>query len=230
MYDIANPLTRLAMIQENGSRDILVQSLHITNGTEFDDLAKIIGQLARIDAFQESKRPFPYLTLGDSALGKASKEELDRAAAALAPLVLKAKAADSALLLMGHGNEHLDVKAYRQLEATLNRMYDIPIFIGLVEGERVLSRVMADLEKSGSKNVLLAPLMLVAGDHANNDMAGPEEDSWASVLKKAGYNVSAHIEGLGLNEAWADIYVERLKKLEAAHLNRPDSSPAGQQH
>ncbi|UQZ88908.1 sirohydrochlorin cobaltochelatase [Deltaproteobacteria bacterium Smac51] len=218
IYNIGNPLTTLALIQENGSRDILVQSLHVTNGSEFDDLNKIVTQLSKIDAFQESKRPFPYLALGSSALGQASKAELERAAGALAPLAAEAKAAGGALLLMGHGNEHLDVKSYRQFEKAMNDMYEAPVFVGLVEGSPELDDVMEGLKKTGVKNVTLAPLMLVAGDHAKNDMAGDEEDSWASILKNAGYEVKIHLQGLGLNDSWADIYIERLRSLESEHV------------
>ena len=121
---------------------------------------------------------------------------------------------------MGHGNGHVDVKAYRQFEKAMNDMYEAPVVIALVEGEPELPAAMKTLEKTGLKKILLAPLMLVAGDHARNDMAGSEEDSWLSILTKAGYEVKCHVEGLGLNDSWADIYVERLRALEARHLKK----------
>lgn len=220
LYTIANPLTVMALIQEDGSRAILVQSLHITNGSEYGDLKNIVTQLAGIDALQESKKPFPYLSLGGSALGDGSQANLDRAARALSPLVDLAKADNSALVLMGHGNEHLDVRSYRDFAALMNKMYNYPIFLGLVEGSPDYEAVLADLKKAKVKNVLLAPFMLVAGDHAKNDLAGDEEDSWATQLKAAGFGVKTHVKGLGLIDGWADIYIERLKALEADYQKK----------
>lgn len=215
IYKIKNPLAALALIQDRGSRDILVQSLHITDGSEFNDQLKIVTQLAGIGAHQESKKPFPSLVMGHSALGQGSPAELERAAKALKGLVDKAKAQGASLVLMGHGNEHLDVKAYRDFGATMSKIYGQPVYLGLVEGEPGFDEVQAALKKDGVKKVLLAPLMLVAGDHAKNDMAGPEEDSWASMLKKDGLSVSTELTGLGLNDDWAQIYVERLKEAGA---------------
>ena len=215
IYEIKNPLTILALIQEQGSRNILVQSLHITNGSEFDDQKKMVAQLAGIGALQESKKPFPYLVMGDSALGQGTAADFDRAAKALEPLVAKAKAAGASLVLMGHGNEHLEVKAYREFGAAMTKMYGKPIYVALVEGEPAFDEIQAELKKANVKKVFLAPMMMVAGDHAKNDMAGDEEDSWASLLKADGIEVTVHLEGLGLNDAWADIYVERLKAMDA---------------
>lgn len=115
---------------------------------------------------------------------------------------------------MGHGNDHIDVKSYRDFEATMKKMYDYPVFMGLVEGKPEFEDVLKGLKEAKMKTVLLAPFMLVAGDHAKNDLDGDEEDSWRTVLTKEGYTVKSHIQGLGLIDSWADIYVERLKKLD----------------
>jgi sirohydrochlorin cobaltochelatase len=216
IYEIKNPLTTLALIQEQGARDILVQSLHITNGTEYRDQKTVVAQLAAITAFQESKRPFPYLAYGDSALGDGSSAQLERAAEALAPLIKLAGSDGSALVLMGHGNDHYDVQAYRDFGAAMAKKYKYPVFIGQVEGEPGFEAVLAALQEAKISKVLLSPFMLVAGDHARNDMAGSEADSWASQLQAAGFSVKSNLEGLGAINAWADIYVERLQALDAA--------------
>jgi len=214
-YVIQNPITTLAMIQEEGFRPILVQPLHVTNGSEFDHVKSIVTQLAGITALQEHKIPFPYLAIGDSALGKGEDANLQRAAKALEPWVNEAKADKAALVLMGHGNEHMDVKSYRDFAEAMNKMYSYPIYLGLVEGKPEFDEVMAGLKKGKEKNVLVVPFMLVAGDHAKNDMAGDEDDSWINMLKAEGYQAKAKVEGMGLNNSWADIYVERLRSLEA---------------
>ncbi len=215
LYAITNPLTTMALIQEEGSRPIVVQSLHVTNGSEYGDLESIVTQLGGIRALQESKRPFPYLALGYSALGDGGAVNLGRAAEALKSLVDLAKADGSALVLMGHGNEHLDVKSYRDFATAMRVMYDYPVFLGLVEGDPGYETVLGELKKAKVKSVMLTPFMLVAGDHAKNDLAGEEEDSWVSQLKKEGFTVKTHLKGLGTIDAWADLYVERLKDLDA---------------
>jgi len=217
LYEIANPLTVLAQIQENGPRPVLVQSLHVTNGSEYGFLKNIIGQLSGIKALQESKNPFPYLALGESALGDGGQADLEKAAKALKPLVDMAKADGSALVLMGHGNEHLDVKSYRDFAACMNKVHGHPIFLGLVEGDPDFDVVLKDLKAAKVKSVFMAPFMLVAGDHAKNDMAGDEEDSWANQLKAEGFTVKTYVKGLGMIDSWADIYVDRLKALDAEY-------------
>jgi len=225
IYQIANPLTTLANIQESGSRPILVQSLHITQGEEFGDLKNIVGRLAGIKTMKPALNPFPWLALGEPALGDGGPEYLAAAARALATLAEEAGKKNAALVLMGHGNENLEVASYKKLEQALQKMYGPEVALGLVEGRPGFEEALKEVEETGRKTVLLAPLMLVAGDHAKNDMAGHEEDSWASRFKARGYTVLTHLEGLGSNNAWADIYTEHLKAVEKNML-RPRRNKA----
>ncbi|MGL4209037.1 MAG: sirohydrochlorin cobaltochelatase [Candidatus Adiutrix sp.] len=225
LYTIKHPLTVLALIQESGPRPILVQSLHITNGSEFGDLKNIINQLAAIEPvikdahlLKTPKKPFPYLALGDSALGAGHGPQLERAALALKPLVELAKQKQAALVLMGHGNDHVFIKSYNDLAETMHKLHDYPVFMGLVEGSPDLPELIEKLNASEIKKVMLAPFMLVAGDHAKNDMASDDDDSWATVLQNLGFEVTTHVKGLGLIDAWANIYVENLQALEAEYL------------
>jgi len=224
IYQVANPLTTLANIQEGGPRLILVQSLHITQGEEFGDLKNIVGQLAGIKTMKASLNPFPWLGLGEPALGDGGADYLAAAAQALAPLAEEAKKKGAVLVLMGHGNENLEVAAYKKFEQAMQKIYGPEVALGLVEGQPGFEDALKEVERTGQKTVLLAPLMLVAGDHAKNDMAGSEDDSWASQFKAKGYTVLTHMEGLGSNNAWADIYVEHLKDVEK---KMPDEARAG---
>jgi sirohydrochlorin cobaltochelatase len=221
-YKIGNVLTELAAVQENGSDVILVQSLHITDGEEYQDLKNLIKALKDIKTFQSSLHPFPWMDLGQPALGvgDGQKEYLERAAGSLASLYSEAKDQGAALVLMAHGNEHINQKVYGKFEKVLRDTFGPSIFIGTVEHAPKVEDVIATLSKLEPKpsKVLLAPLMIVAGDHARNDMAGEEEDSWASLFKAAGYDVSVKLSGLGENDPWVDIYVEHLKKLEKVVL------------
>jgi cobalamin biosynthesis Co2+ chelatase CbiK len=117
---------------------------------------------------------------------------------------------------MGHGNEKMTQKVYGKLQKALRDAYGPQIYIGTVEAPPHAPEIVAELGKSANKpaKILLAPLMIVAGDHARNDMAGDEADSWASVFKAAGYEVTPKLVGLGLNNAFVDLYINHLKVLE----------------
>lgn len=216
LYSITNPLTTLALIQEQGFRTVLVQSLHITNGSEWDYVQSIVRNLGSITALQKNKIPFPYIALGDSALGDGSPARQERAVRAIEPLVKEARSEKAALVFMGHGNDLLDISAYRDFAATARHCYEHPVFIGLVEGNYLFEDLLAELKQAGIKKILLAPLMLVAGEHAKNDMAGNDPDSWVNQLQREGFAVELKVKGLGLLDDWADIYVEHLKEVETA--------------
>ncbi|MDR2947062.1 MAG: sirohydrochlorin cobaltochelatase [Candidatus Adiutrix sp.] len=214
IYVICDPLSVLAALAEAGPRPVTVQSLHVSDGAEYRDLKALVNALAGIETLNPARRPFPGLALGEPALGDGSEEFLRRAAEALRPLIRQAETAGAALTLMGHGNEHLHQKVYADLETQLQKMY-APVTVGLVEGEPGLQHVKDALKRTAPKpsKILLAPLMVVAGEHAKNDLAGSGETSWLSTLQQEGYHVLPHLTGLGSLDSWADLYVEHLKKL-----------------
>ncbi|MDR2350074.1 MAG: sirohydrochlorin cobaltochelatase [Deltaproteobacteria bacterium] len=218
IYDIKNALTVLAGIQEEGARLILVQSLHVTDGEEYTDLERLVKALDGYNTVKPVLKPFPWIGLGAPAfgLGDGQPKYLERAVAALKPLVDQAVAADANLVLMGHGNEHLSQKIYSKLQAALRKAYNPNIYIGTVESPPHAAEIGAAIKKTAGApaNVFLAPMMVVAGDHARNDMAGEEPDSWISVLKAEGFNVTTHLEGLGSLDDFADIFIEHLKAVE----------------
>ncbi|MDR2368076.1 MAG: sirohydrochlorin cobaltochelatase [Deltaproteobacteria bacterium] len=217
IYDIRNALSVLASIQEEGARLVLVQSLHVTDGEEYGDLEKLVAALSKYDTFKPVLKPFPWMGVGEPALGLGDGEpaHIERAVAALKPLADDAKSAGAALVLMGHGNEHLTQKVYGKLLAALRKAYGPQVYLGTVESPPHAEEILAELKASSGapSKILLAPLMIVAGDHAINDMAGDEDDSWASVFKAGGLEVESRLSGLGSNDSWAGIYVEHLKAL-----------------
>ncbi|MDR2140912.1 MAG: sirohydrochlorin cobaltochelatase [Deltaproteobacteria bacterium] len=217
-YEIGNVFTELAKIQERGADVVLVQSLHVTDGEEYGDVKNLVEAIKGIKTFQSSLAPLPWIGIGAPALGVGDgpTAAVTAAAKALAGLVNEAKAQGAALVLMGHGNEHINQKAFSKLQKSLREIYP-QVYIGTVEASPKIEEVAAELAKATPKpqKVILAPLMIVAGDHARNDMAGDEDDSWASVLKKAGYQVDSRLTGLGLNNDWVNLYVNNLKALES---------------
>lgn len=119
---------------------------------------------------------------------------------------------NAALVYMGHGNEFYSTGIYSETEKEFNIQYpDVKTFIGVVEGYPGLDDLMEKLKEQKVKKVILKPFMVVAGDHAINDMAGDEPDSWKNVLNKEGIEVIPVIEGLGSNDDFARIFLEHLK-------------------
>lgn len=232
IYAVKNALSTLAAIQEDGARLVLVQSLHVTDGEEYEDLANLVAALENGKTMKRVLHPFPWIGVGEPALGVGDgpAKYLDRAAAALAPLVDEARNADAALVLMGHGNEHLKQEVFAKLEQVLRKRYGQQVYIGMVEAPPFAGDIVESIKGSANppKRVLLAPLMIVAGDHARNDMAGDEDDSWVSIFKEHGFEVKTHLVGLGSNDSWADIYVEHLKALETAVLEKKAGDEAGE--
>ncbi len=222
MYAIKNVLSRLAEIQETGGRPVLVQSLHVTDGEEYKDLENLVSALANYTTVKPALQPFPWIGLGEPALGLHDGEtaHLDKAADALAPLARRALNTNAALVLMGHGNEHLNQTVFAKLLTVMRGKYGPHIHIGTVEAPPFAADIVKAMKSvpDSPQKILLAPLMVVAGDHAKNDMAGDEEDSWASVFTAAGYQVEPYLVGLGSNPLWADIYIDHLKKLEQTVL------------
>ncbi|MDR2456676.1 MAG: sirohydrochlorin cobaltochelatase, partial [Deltaproteobacteria bacterium] len=175
IYNIKNALTVLAGIQEDGARLILVQSLHVTDGEEYSDLAGLVNALSKYETRKPVLKPFPWIGVGEPALGlkDGEPENINRAVVALSGLAATAKDAGAALVIMGHGNEHMNQKVYGKLQAALRKAYGPQIYIGTVESPPHAEEIAAAIKTAkGPNKVLLAPLMIVAGDHALNDMAG----------------------------------------------------------
>jgi sirohydrochlorin cobaltochelatase len=216
---VKSPLSVLADLQEEGPRTALVQSLHVTDGEEYANLASLVAALSRFKPFRPGLEIFRELRLGAPALGLSDGDpaRLDRAAKALGPLLDEAAESSAALVLMGHGNENLGQGVFKKLEERLRRG-GRKVHVGTVEGgtgaAALAEALSADPPPSGK--VVLAPLMVVAGDHARNDMAGPGPESWKSLLASRGLSVEARLAGLGSIDSWADIYVESLRELAKA--------------
>ncbi|WP_319582188.1 sirohydrochlorin cobaltochelatase [uncultured Pseudodesulfovibrio sp.] len=222
---VKHPLATIADLQNDGFRDITVQSLHVFAGEEFHDLTTLVGSLGSIRTLKPRHAPFVRLALGRPALGMPGEahpytEDLAKAAKTLKADVEHARKLDAALVYMGHGNDYFSTGIYSEFQKVLQAEYDYPIYIGCVEGFPGFDDMAKTLKAAGKKNILLKPFMIVAGDHATNDMAGDEDDSWKVMLTKAGYKVTPDLNGLGMNDAWAGLYVDHVKDAMAA---QPDA-------
>lgn len=218
LYRIRNPLATIAILQDEGYRQIAVQSTHIFAGEEYENLKSEIEALNSIETLRKRDKPFKKIILGRPALGASGdvrpyRVDLAAAAEIIKQDVVQARNNRSVLVYMGHGNEIFSTGAYVEFEAVLRDANpDLPIFIGNVEGFPEPRRVLKELQHADIKRITLFPLMVVAGDHAANDMAGDEADSWKNMFEKAGIEVMPVLRGLGELDGWADLYVRHLKE------------------
>ena len=206
--EINNPLQALDKLHEEGYEEVIVQTLHIICGEEFNKLK---------DQIEEYKPKFKKLILGRPLLTYIDDyKEVVEAIETQIPQMCD----DEAVVFMGHGTFHESHSAYPAIEYML-RDHGINAYVGTVEGYPELDHVIKKLKADNIKTVNLMPLMLVAGDHAINDMAGDEEDSWKSMLEEEGFEIKVHLKGLGENSKIQDKFVKRahdcidqLKELE----------------
>lgn len=194
---VDNVKEALGRLAQEGVERVIVQPTHIINGIENDRMMEDIMEY--MDRFQKIKVGKPVLS---------SVDDYKKAIHAVMAEVDVAE--DEMLVLMGHGTEHHANSAYPTLEYTFHALGYQQVLVGTVESFPELKNVMTKLRISGKKKVLLMPFMIVAGDHAKNDMAG-EEDSWMSELKEEGYEVRAIIKGLGEMEGIQNLILEHIE-------------------
>lgn len=178
----------------NGARKVVVQPTHLLYGFEYDKLK------AEADAFAAR---FEQVTVGRPLL--ANTEDIQRFAGCLSQTYPERDG--EAVVLMGHGTEHFANAVYPALQTALHLKGRDDLYIGTVEGWPSFDDVLNQLKE---RRVLLAPLMLVAGDHAREDMAGDSPDSWKSRLEQAGVSVTCSFTGLGMLPWVQEMYRERL--------------------
>ena len=196
--EIDNVTEALDRAVADGIKNLVVQPTHLMNGLEYNDLKDELEKYA--DSFEK-------ISLGDPLL--TSDDDFDKVIAAITDAT-KDQAADeeTAIVYMGHGTEADSNKVYAEMQEKLTAAGFGNYYIGTVEAEPSLDDVVKALKENGKyKKVVLSPLMVVCGDHANNDMAGDEEDSWKTILTGEGYEVETLMQGLGQIEAIRDIYV-----------------------
>jgi len=188
--------TALGRLRDEGYERVVIQPLHLIPGVEYHEV---------LSAAASFRGAFAELAVGEPLLsGAESYFELARA---LEP-TLPSCAPGEAVVFMGHGTHHAANAAY----PTMQRAFDdlgLPAYVGTVEGYPELPGVMRLLKRDGVKKVTLLPLMLVAGDHATNDMAGDEDDSWKNVLTAEGFEVECVLRGLGERASVRGLYAAK---------------------
>ena len=202
----------------NGVKELVVQPTHLMHGAEYDEMMDALD--AYRDKFEKIAVAEPLLgeVGSDATVINADKEAVSKAVVADTAAdggfadVAAAAEQGTAFVMMGHGTAHVAKVTYSQMQTQMEKLGYGNVFIGTVEGEpeeTACEAVIEAVKAAGYKNVILRPLMVVAGDHANNDMAGSEEDSWKSLFEADGSfdSVTAQIAGLGSIAEVQDLYV-----------------------
>ena len=220
--NIDNMQQALDRAVENGVKNLVVQPTHLMHGAEYDEMTEAINGYK--DKFESVAIAEPMLgEVGDDAT--VINDDKKAVAQAITDEAYKEAGFDSmdaaaeagtAFVFMGHGTSHTANVTYDQMQTQMEDLGFKNAFIGTVEGkpeDTACDKVIEKVKEAGYKNVVLRPLMVVAGDHANNDMAGDDEDSWKSQFVASGNfeNVDCQIEGLGRIEAVEQIYVDHTK-------------------
>ena len=203
---------------DNGVKNLVVQPTHLMHGAEYDELT---------EAVENYKDKFESVKIAEPLLGEVGADEtaINEAKAAVAEAITAeavktagfdsldaAKEEGTAFVFMGHGTSHTAKISYSQMQAQMEQLGYENVFIGTVEGEpedTACEAVIEKLKEAGYKKVILRPLMVVAGDHANNDMAGDDDDSWKSQFEASGVfdSIDTQIAGLGEIDAIQQLYV-----------------------
>ena len=208
----------------NGVKELVVQPTHLMHGAEYDEL---------MESLAEYKGKIGKITVAEPLLGEVGSDAtvINADKEAVAKAVVEDAAADAgfadnsaaaqagtAIVLLGHGTAHVAKVTYSQMQTQMGILGYDNVFVGTVEGEPEgtgCEEIMEAVKEAGYKNVILRPLMVVAGDHANNDMAGEDEDSWKSMFEADGSfeTVTAQIAGLGSIPAVQALYVAHTQEV-----------------
>ncbi|WBM72118.1 sirohydrochlorin cobaltochelatase [Buttiauxella sp. WJP83] len=197
--DIDSPAQALCRLAELGYQDVAVQSLHVINGDEYEKIAREV---------QAYSHRFQRLALGNALLSDFNDYEwlLSALQSQMPPLE-----ADERVVFMGHGASHHAFSAYACLDHLMVAR-GIPARVGAVESYPEIDLIVRGLQQDNVRKVHLMPLMLVAGDHAINDMASDEEDSWKTQLQDAGIEAQPWLQGLGENPQIRAMFVNHLQR------------------
>lgn len=204
----------------NGVKQLVVQPTHLMHGAEYDEMCAAIDKVR--DQFDSVEIAEPMLgeVGNDATVINADKEAVAKAVVAAAleesgyETTAAAKDAGVAYVLMGHGTAHVAKVTYSQMATQMDKLGYENVFIGTVEGEpeeTSCEAVIEAVKNAGYTTVVLRPLMVVAGDHANNDMAGADDDSWKTMFEAAGFTVNCQISGLGRIADVQALYVAHTK-------------------
>lgn len=190
----------LGRAADNGVKNLVIQPTHLMNGLEYHDLINEAAEYS--DAFEKVAVGEPLLT---------SDEDFKTVIKAITEETAEYDDGETAICFMGHGTEAESNQVYAKMQEMLKEAGYENYYIGTVEAAPTVDDVLAAVQAGNYKKVVLQPLMIVAGDHANNDMAGEEDGSWKTIFEKAGYEVTCLLKGLGEMDTVRQLFVEHAQ-------------------
>ena len=201
---VDTPEEMLGKLYEAGYEEIIMQPLHMIPGEEFIYINKIS------EVFKEK---FEVLKVGRPIFYYQGIEELPQDYSLFIEATKELYEENNAVVLMGHGTAHPANSVYGCLQAVFEDEGYENVFVTTVEGYPNFENVIRRVKRKNISEVTIAPLMVVAGDHARNDMASDDEDSLKSMLEAEGIKVNVHLKGLGENEKFNELYINRIDDL-----------------
>ena len=213
---VKNIISTFGDLREDGYRNIIVQPTHMFFMEQSHDLSAYVQAMDSIETMKAKWKPFDNVVVGRPALGMPGDvysyhDDVALAVKTLEDDMVMAKDEQATLIYMGHGNKLFSTGIYAETQKKMREMYpEVTTYVGVVEGAPALDDFISHLKYAKTKKIILRPFMIVAGNHAKKDMAGPEEDSWKSILVKEGYDVQTVMKGLGSNDRFADLFVAHI--------------------
>ncbi len=198
--EIDNVTEALDKLVADGVKTLIVQPTHLMSGFEYDDV------MAELEKYKDK---FDSLAVGEPLL--TSEEDIATVIMSITTRTAAYADSDTAVVFMGHGTEHEANAIYATLQDKITAAGYDQYFIGTVEAEPSLADVVSEVKAAGYTKVVLEPLMVVAGDHANNDMAGNEEDTWKTAFEAEGFEIQCILQGLGQFNEIQDVYIQHIQ-------------------
>lgn len=195
--EIDNVTEAMDRLVADGIKEVVIQPTHVMSGYEYDD---VVNEVATY------KDKFESFKMGKTLLS--SDEDYEEAISVITEETKSYDTEGTAIVFMGHGTEHEANSTYAKLQQFITDSGHSNYFIGTVEATPSLDDVVALVKESGATKVVLLPFMIVAGDHANNDMAGDEDDSWKATFESEGFETEAVLKGLGQYEGIQNLIVK----------------------
>lgn len=192
IMNVMTEVEALSKLTKEGVRNPIVFSLHLLHGNEYEKIISLKKNYPNLKVTKPLFDSFNSIDVFTKTL------KLDK---------------DKNYVLMGHGSCHESDEVYDYLADFFNRNGKSNVYVATVEGKRSLDVIMPDLMKIKDKSLTLKPLMLVAGDHAKNDMAGDDKNSWKEILKSKGFNIRCDISGLGESKEIRELFYFKLKEV-----------------
>lgn len=202
---VPTPEEALETLAREGFDEVVVQPLHIIPGEEYDYVKAVVQNF-------KDRELFKKIVLGRPAIYfKGEEDSIPDDYTIFTGALRKQISNNQAVVLMGHGTKHPANAVYSCLQEVLRDNELGNAFIGTIDGYPTLDYVIERLKRNNIDEITLMPMLLVAGDHALNDMAGEDDESWKNILIRKGFKVSIYMHGLGENSAFQDIYLNHVK-------------------